>query len=294
MRACLPDAPLEHRRGGAVPAWRVGRERDRAGADPPGRNTGDRGDPGDDGRRGRRRRCLGVHPGCPEGPARRQRDHHVADAQLRRPVLDPVLGVRPVVRGRLPADRAVPARSLVAAPDRRRERGPGVQRPDRPPRVPVRAPRGDAHLVPAEPDARRLRDPPDRRQPACRALRGHRHQAGDHRRIRHLRRPGRAGRDERGRRRCPPPPGPHLAGLRLHGDHHRLPRPLRTVPGRHRLRAVRGAHPGGARDPAVGRAGDDPGRHPVLAHRRRHAGPLPDPHRTPPAVDARRRRTSRA
>ena len=125
-------------------------------------------------------------------------------------------------------------------------RGPGVQRPDHPPRVPVRAPCGDAHLVPAEPDARRLRDPPDRRQPACRAVRRHRHQAGDHRRLRHLRRPGRPGRDERGRRRGPPPPGPHLAGLRLHGDHHCLPRPLRTVPGRHCLRAVRGAHPGGA------------------------------------------------
>ena len=52
-------------------------------------------------------------------------------------------------------------------------------------------------------------------------------------------------RDERGHRRRPPPPGPHLARLRLHGDHHRVPRPLRTVPGRGCLRAVRGAHPGG-------------------------------------------------
>ena len=121
VRACLPDAPLEHRGRGPVPAGRLGRERDRAGADPPRRNAGDRADPGDDGRRGRRRRCLGVHPGRPEGPARRQRDHRLADAQLRRLVLGPVLGVRPVVRRRLPADRAVPARSVAAAPDRPRD-----------------------------------------------------------------------------------------------------------------------------------------------------------------------------
>ena len=55
------------------------------------------------------------------------------DAQLRRPVLDPVLGLRAVERGRLPADPPVPARGLAAATDRLRRAVPDPGWPDRAP-----------------------------------------------------------------------------------------------------------------------------------------------------------------
>ena len=61
-----------------------------------------------------RRRSVGLHPGHPAGAPRGQRDHHDPDAQLRRPVLDRVLGLRSVEQGRLPGDRAVPARGMAA------------------------------------------------------------------------------------------------------------------------------------------------------------------------------------
>ena len=69
--------------------------------------------------------------------------------------------------------------------------------------------------------------------------------------------------------------GPHLAGLRLHRDHHRLPRAARAVAGGRRLDPVRRADPGRPRDPAVRGPGDDPGRHPVLPDRRRRLRALP-------------------
>ena len=47
----------------------------------------------------------GFIPGILQGAARGQRDHRHADAQLHRPVVGPVLGLRAVERGRLPADR---------------------------------------------------------------------------------------------------------------------------------------------------------------------------------------------
>src|SRR4029079_4989292 len=62
--------------------------------------------------------------------------------------------------------------------------------------------------------------------------------------------------------------------------HHRLPRPLRTVPGDRGVDPVRSPHPRRARDPAIRRAGDDPGHRPVLPGRERCAHPLPDPPRT--------------
>ena len=49
----------------------------------------------------RGRRPVGLHPGGAPGASRGQRDHHHPDAQLRRPVLGPVLGVRSVEQGRL-------------------------------------------------------------------------------------------------------------------------------------------------------------------------------------------------
>ena len=62
--------------------------------------------------------AVGLHPGDPAGAARGQRDHRHPDAQLHRPAVGPVLGLRAVERGRLPADRGLPARGLAAAPDR--------------------------------------------------------------------------------------------------------------------------------------------------------------------------------
>ena len=118
LLARVPDAALEHRRGGSVPARRLGRQRDRPRADPAGRDTGDRRHPGDDGGRRAGRRAVGLHPGDPAGAARGQRDHRDPDAQLHRPAVGPVLGLRAVERGWLPADRGLPARGLVAAPDR--------------------------------------------------------------------------------------------------------------------------------------------------------------------------------
>ena len=41
----------------------------------------------------------------------------------------------------------------------------------------------------------------------------------------------------------------YLTGLRLHRDHHRVPGPVRAVPGHHRLHPVRRADPRGSRDP---------------------------------------------
>ena len=134
----------------------------------------------------RRRRCGASIPGDPAGAARGQRDHHHADAQLRRPVLGPVLGLRTVERRRLPADRAVPARGLAAAPDRLRRRSPGPRRADDPPRASCSAWwRGD-RLGRPRADALGLRDPAHRRQPARRPLRRHRHRPDDHHRLRHL------------------------------------------------------------------------------------------------------------
>ena len=69
-----------------------------------------------------------------------------------------------------------------------------------------------------------LRDAAHRRQPARRPLCRHRHRPLHHRGLRDLGRPRGPRRDERGVRRGPPAPGPHLAGLRLHRDHHRVPR----------------------------------------------------------------------
>ena len=54
--------------------------------------------------------AVGLHPRRAPGASRGQRDHHHPDAQLRGPVLGPVLGLRSVEQGRLSRDPAVPAR----------------------------------------------------------------------------------------------------------------------------------------------------------------------------------------
>ena len=69
-----------------------------------------------------RRGRVGPDPGHPQGALRGQRDHRHPDAQQHRPRLDPVLGVRAVDRGRLPADGAVPRRGLAPPPRRPRRR----------------------------------------------------------------------------------------------------------------------------------------------------------------------------
>ncbi len=78
--------------------------------------------------------ALGPHPGRPQGVPGGQRDHRHPDAQLRRPALDPVLGLRAVERGRLPDDPPVPQGGLAPPPHRLRHGRAGVRRPDRPPR----------------------------------------------------------------------------------------------------------------------------------------------------------------
>ena len=189
LLAGLPDAALEHRGGGPVPAGRLGCERDRPRPDPAGRDAGHRGHPGDDAGRRAGRRPVGLHPGRAPGASRGQRDHHHPDAQLRGPVLGPVLGVRSVEQGRLSRDRAVPARGLAAPPDRLRRDVPGPGRPDRPPRAHLRDRRRGDHVGRPRAHPLGLRDPAHRRQPAGRALRRHRHRAQDHRGLRHLRAP---------------------------------------------------------------------------------------------------------
>ena len=103
--ARLPDAPLEHRRGGPVPARGLGRQRRRPVPDPAGRHPGDRRDPGDDGRRRARRRRWGFIPGVLR--ARLGVNEIITSLMLNYIALsvDPVLGLRSVERGRLPADR---------------------------------------------------------------------------------------------------------------------------------------------------------------------------------------------
>ena len=79
--------------------------------------------------------------------------------------------------------------------------------------------------------------------------------------------------------RRPPAPGQLLAGLRLHGDHRRVPREVPSAAGRPGGDPVRGARPRRPRDPAVRGAGDDPGDHPVLPDLERGVPALPRPHR---------------
>ena len=88
-----------------------------------------------------------------------------------------------------------------------------------------------------------------------------------HRGLHDLGRPGRPGRDERGRAAWSTACRPHLAGLRLHGDHHRVPRPVRTV-GVVVASILFGALILAGREiQPSGVPGDDPGHHPVLPHR---------------------------
>ena len=71
-----------------------------------------------------------------------------ADAQLRRPAVDPVLGLRAVERGRLPADRArSPKEAWLPRLTDFADAVPGPRRPHRPSRVPVRPGRRGRRLA---------------------------------------------------------------------------------------------------------------------------------------------------
>ena len=80
-RGRLPHEPLQHRRRG--PALRRC-DRRRRGRDRARQHLGAALDRGDDRRRRRRRSGLRADPGRPAGVPLDQRDHHLADAQLRR------------------------------------------------------------------------------------------------------------------------------------------------------------------------------------------------------------------
>ena len=129
LRARVPDAALEHRRRGPVPA--------RA--------------PGARARSSSRRSCrpgrpaivvipammlagavaggaVGPHPGHPPGAPRGQRDHHDPDAQLRRPVRGSSSGSSG--RGARAASsrrEPFPRRGVAAPPDRLRRGVPGAR-----------------------------------------------------------------------------------------------------------------------------------------------------------------------
>ena len=80
-RGRVPDAPLQHRRRRAA---LLRRDRGRRHRAPPRGAVGVADHPRDDRRRRGVRRCLGGDPGRAAGVRPHQRDHHVADAQLRR------------------------------------------------------------------------------------------------------------------------------------------------------------------------------------------------------------------
>ena len=210
-----------------------------------------------------------------EGTLQRQRDHHHPDAQLHRHPVGPVLGLRALERGRLPAVGTVPSRSLAATADRLRGCHPRPRGPDHAPRLRHRPGVRVPGLVPAQADPQGLRDPAHRRQPAGGPICGHQHRSQRHPGDAHVGRAGRPRGHVRGHRHRPPAPGRHLGGLRLHGRDHRLPRPVQPVRRGHRVDPVRGPHPRRSPDPAGRHPGHDPGHRPVLRHLQRHPGAQP-------------------
>ena len=227
------------------------------------------------------RRGVGPHPGRPAGPVRRQRDHRHADAQQHRLRLDPVLGVRAVDRGRVPAaPSSSPRRPGCPACSDLAEAVPAFRGltvhaglPGR--AVARRGRRGgsssgarwgyEIRLIGDNPRAARYAGIPIARiillvfavSGGLAGIAGMAEVSG-----------------------CrPPAPGQLLARLRLHGDHRRVPREVPSAAGRPGGDPVRGAGPRRPRDPAVRGARDDPGDHPVLPDRERGLPPLPRRHR---------------
>ena len=161
-------------------------------------------DPGDGRCRDGRRRCARAHPGRAPGVPQDERDHHVADAQLRRRALSQLphlrfalvlarhverdgegfsAGQEPAAGGELADDERGPARAAARAADRRRRRGPRL---------------GALHA-----HALRVRGAGDRRLAARRELRRHAHAPEDPRRHGALRRDRRHRRRKSGRRLPP-------------------------------------------------------------------------------------------
>ena len=193
-RRRVSDAVVQHRRRGAALLRRDRRRRHRPAARGPVDDGPDRRD--DRRRRGSRRR-LGRDSRPAAGLPEHQRDHHLADAQLRRrarPQLpdlrQPLVLARHLAGGaRLPAGQGARRRGHLAGVDARVARHPVRLRPRRRDRVP--------HLVPQFTDAVRVRGSGDRRLTARCALRRHEDAAQDRRDH------GAVGRRRRHRRRQP-------------------------------------------------------------------------------------------
>ena len=191
-----------------------------------------------DGRRGCARTRAGRAPGVPQD----ERDHHVADAQLRCRALSQLphlrfalvlarhverdgegvsAGQESAAGGKLADDERGPARAAARAPDRRRRRGPRL---------------GALHA-----HALRVRGAGDRRLAARRQLRRHAHAPEDPCRHGALRCDCRHRGCKSGRRLSPHarPARSHRRGLRLRGDRDRGARPLQPVCRLHRRLSAR-------------------------------------------------------
>ena len=198
----------------------------------------DRADRRDGRRRRRARRRLGRDPRPAAGVPAHQRDHHLADAQLRRrprPQLpdlrQPLVLAGHVAAGaRLPAGQGARRRGDVAGDDDRLGRDPARVRP--------RCGGRGRDLGALLPHALRLRGAGDRRLAARRAIRRHADAAQDRRGDGALRR-DRGHRRREPDRRLPPHarrPRPAAVELRLHGHRRRGARALQPV--RRRARRV--------------------------------------------------------
>ncbi len=281
-RGRLPDEPVQHRRRGTALHRRDHRLRRRVLARPAAREDAD--DRPDVRLRRRGRGDLGADPGRPEGIRADERDHHLADAQLRRRPAAHVhdLRQRVALARRLDGpDALVPAVGRPAA-EPVLARSPPGRRGD-PVRVParLRRRRGAVGALPA--DAVRLRDERHRRLAAGRALLRDADEAEDPRRDGDLRRSRRPGRRQPGRRLLARArrerPGAPGRELRLHRDRRRRARPLQPDRRLPRRRAARRAPERRAVPPGCGLSERprrrDAGDHPLLHARRRAADPLP-------------------
>ena len=192
---------------------------------------------------------VGCHPRAPARVPPHERDHHLADAQLRR-------GARPQLphlRLALLLARHVGDGPRVPPGEGARRRGDLARDDDRVGRDPLRLPRRRRRRVrrlgALHAHALRLRGAGDRRLPARRALRGHADEAqdrGDHVPLRCDRRDRRSEPDGR----LPPRARRAWAAageLRLHGHRRRGARPLQPV----RRRASPRSSSAGSRTPAT-------------------------------------------
>ena len=279
----VPDGALQHRGGGAALPRRGRRLLDRAPArrprcrlDTPVRRL-------DVHRRRRARRALGAHPRRAQGVREHQRDHHVADAQLRRRAAPHVshLRQRVVLARRVDTPGASVSPGQADASGRRVAQLRLERR--RPARLPHRDRRRRRALVPVLAHALRLRSACHRRLAARCALCRHAHAAQDPRRHGPLRRGCGYRGSEPGRRVLAharrQPTGPAGGGVRLHGHRRRGARalqPARRLPRSraHRRTPERRLYVAGGRLPLRPRR-CDAGNHPLLRARGRASDPVP-------------------